>query len=320
MIRWHSLYPGRSWYTGIRPEGAALMCHHPYGQYYVPAILFLLFGHHDALIHLPAVLLSTAIPPLLYAIIKERWGRPIGAVAAAGYVVVPIAVGFSSYWNLETICIFGSLLFFWGHSRHMATGRGRYLAASLAGLCVVVSGDWIGYILVAPTLGWAFLRAFVLPARLTPRFRSGPYARWWAVCVVIMVISLMWWIGLFAKAEQIPQWLGAEDSRGGGGLGTLHEALQSRAPWIDFSFTPLAIVIGKVAAPLCSSCGGTRRRTPSGSCSGRSSSTWRSGRARTCTSTGRTTSRRTLLSLSRSSPGRSGSPAPGSYGDCAPSG
>ncbi len=251
MVRWHSLYPGRSWYTGIRPEGAALMCHHPYGQYYVPAILFFLFGHHDALIHLPAIVLSTAIPPLLYAVTKERWGAPIGAVAAAAYVVVPIAVGFSSYWNLETICIFGTLLFFWGHSRHMTTGRGRYLAASLAGLVVVVSGDWIGYLLVAPTMAWAFLRAFVLPARLTPRFRTGPYARWWALGVVIMVASLMWWIGLFAHAEQIPQWLGAEDSRGGGGIGTLHEALQSRRPWIDFSFTPLCILLGKLAAPLC---------------------------------------------------------------------
>ena len=251
MIRWHSLYPGRSWYTGIRPEGAALMCHHPYGQYYVPAILFLLFGHHDALIHLPAILLSVAIPPLLYAITKERWGALVGAVAAAAYVVVPIAVGFSSYWNLETICIFGTLLFFWGHSRHMTTGRGRYLAASLAGLCVVVSGDWIGYVLVAPTMAWAFLRAFVLPARLTPRFRPGPYARWWALGVVIMAVSLMWWIGLFARVDQIPQWLGAEDSRGGGGIGTLHDALQSRKPWIDFSFTPLAILLGKIAAPLC---------------------------------------------------------------------
>src|ERR1019366_9419392 len=133
----------------------------------------------------------------------------------------------------------------------MATGRGPSPAASLAGLCVVVSGDWVGYLLVAPTMAWAFLRAFVLPARLTPRFRPGPYARWWALGVVIMAASLLWWIGLFAHAEQIPQWLGAEDSRGGGGLGTLPEALQSRKPWIDFSFTPLAIVLGKVAAPLC---------------------------------------------------------------------
>jgi hypothetical protein len=251
MIRWKILYPARSWYTGIRPEGAALMCHHPYGQYYVPAVLFLLFGHHDFLLHLPAVALSAAIPPLLYGVVKERWGPPLGAVAAAGYVVVPIAVGFSSYWNLESLCIFGSLLFFWGHSRHMTTGRPRYLAASLAGLCVVCAGDWVGYLLVTPTLAWAFVRAFVLPPRLTPHFRRAPYARWWALAVVIMVASLLWWIGLFARVDQIQQWLGAEDSRGGGTIATLHEALISRKAWIDFSFTPLAIVLGKIAAPLC---------------------------------------------------------------------
>ena len=139
MIKWRILYPAWGWYTGDRPPEGNYLCHHPFAQYYVPAALYWLFGHHDVLIHLPAVLMSAAMPPLLYGIGKERWGAPIGAVAAAGYVVVPIAIGFSSFWNLETICIFGSLLFFWGHSRHMTTGRPRYLAASLAGLCVVCS-------------------------------------------------------------------------------------------------------------------------------------------------------------------------------------
>jgi 4-amino-4-deoxy-L-arabinose transferase-like glycosyltransferase len=251
MIRWKILYPSRAWYTGVRPEGGALMCHHPYGQYYVSAILYWLFGHHDMLIHLPAVLMSAAIPPLLYAITKPRWGAPVAAVAAAAYVVVPIAVGFSNYWNLETLCIFGVLLFFWGHSKHMETSRRRWLAVSLLGLWLVVSGDWIGNILVAPTLGWAFLRAFVLPARMTERFKLGPYATWWAASVVITAFSLAWFVGLFVHADQLQQWLGAGDSRGGGKIGTMFEALQARRAWIDFSFTPLCILIGKIAAPLC---------------------------------------------------------------------
>jgi hypothetical protein len=251
MIRWHILYPARSWYTGIRPEGAALMCHHPYGQYYVPAVLYWLFGHHDYLIHVPAVFTSAAIPPLLYGIAKERWNAAAGAVAAAAFVVVPIAVGFACYWNLESICILGSLLFFWGHSRHLATSRRRYLAASLLGLVVACTGDWVGYLLVTPTLGWGFLRAFVFPPRATPRFRPGPYARWWALSIVVMIALLMWILGLFAHADQIGQWLGAEESRGGGKLAGLHEALAARSAWIDFSFTPLAILLGKIAAPVC---------------------------------------------------------------------
>jgi hypothetical protein len=251
MVRWHILYPARSWYTGIRPEGAALMCHHPYGQYYVPALLYWLFGHHDGLIHLPAVFTSGAIPLLLYGVAKERWGAPVGAVAAASFVVVPIAVGFACYWNLETICIFGSLLFFWGHSRHVASRRRRYLVASLAGVLVACVGDWIGYLLVAPTLAWAFLRAFVLPTWMTPRFPREPYSRWWALCIVIMGVSLVGIVALYVRVDQIGQWLNAEESRGGGAVGTVREALAARRPWIDFSFTPLAILLGKCAAPVC---------------------------------------------------------------------
>ncbi len=251
MIRWKILYPARVWYSGQPPLPPDLMCHHPYGQYYVPAVLYWLFGHHDVLIHLPVIPLSAATPWLLYAVAKESHGPRLGALAAAAYVVVPIAVGFSTYWNLESICIFGSLLFFWGHSRHMATSRRRYLAASIAGLCVTCAGDWVGYLIVTPTVGWALLRSVVLPKRASPPVRLGPYVRWWAVSIAVMAVSLAWWIGLFARVGQIAQWLGAGDRRGGGGPSTVAGALRARQAWIDFSFTPPAIAIGKIAAPVC---------------------------------------------------------------------
>jgi hypothetical protein len=255
MIRWKIQYPAWDWYSGERPPQTDYLCHHPFGQYYVPAALYWLFGHHDVLVHLPAVLMSAAIPPLLYGIAKEKWGAPIGAVAAASYTVVPIAVGFSNFWNLETICIFGALLFFWGHTRHMTTRRARYLVASLLGLLVACCGDWVGYLLVAPTLGWAFLRAFVLPLRATPRFRLEPYTRWWALSVVLLVGSLAWWVALFHHVGMINEWLNAGASRGGADTTNfragLKAALEARKSWIEFSFTPLAIWIGKLAAPVC---------------------------------------------------------------------
>jgi hypothetical protein len=255
MTRWKILYPAWGWYDGQRPTPGNYLCHHPFGQYYVPAILYGLFGHHDVLVHLPAVVMSVALPPLLYGIGKEKWGAPIGAVAAAAYTVVPIAVGFSNFWNLETISIFGALLFFWGHSRHMTTRRTRYLAASLLGLGTTCCGDWAGYLLVTPTLGWAFLRAFVVPLRLTPRFRLEPYTRWWALSVTLIVASLAWWVGLFHHVGQINEWLNAGVSRGGQDTTDfwtgLRATLDARKPWIDFSFTPLAILLGKLAAPVC---------------------------------------------------------------------
>ena len=135
----------------------------------------------------------------------------------------------------------------------MATSRRRYLAVSLAGLVVTCAGDWVGYLLVAPTMGWAFLRGFALPPRLTPRFAREPYARWWAISVLVMVGFLAWWIGLFAAVDQILQWL----ERGGGprrrqARDAPRGAPGLRAGWIDFSFTPLAIALeARSRAPLC---------------------------------------------------------------------
>src|SRR5580658_427973 len=196
IVRWKILYPAMDWYSGAAPPRTSYYCHHPFGQYYVDALFIWILGHHDFVIRLPAVLLSTAIPPLLYGIAKEHWGVPIGAVAATAYVVVPIAVGFSGYLNLETVCIFGALLFFWGHSRHMTTGRRRYMATSLVGLIFACAGDWVGYLIVAPLMAWSFQRLFVLPRRTTSCFEPERYARWWALSASIVVGTLVAWVAL----------------------------------------------------------------------------------------------------------------------------
>ena len=251
IVRWHILYPAWDWYIGSPPLKSSYICHHPFGQYYFPAIFIWLFGHRDFVVHLPAALMSSCVPPLLYGIAKEKWGRTAGAVAAASYVVVPVAVGFSNFMNLETFCIFGSLLFFWGHTRHMVTGRRRYLVASLVGLLFACAGDWAGYLLVAPTIIWCFFRGFVLPARLTPRFQFGPYAKWWGLSVGIVAGTLLYWLALFAKAEQIGDWVMAAMGRAGGETTKLKEVLASRKDWIEFCFTPLAIKLGKWAVYVC---------------------------------------------------------------------
>ena len=251
MVRWKILYPAWGWYSGVEPTKDLYICHHPFGTYYLTAIFLWIFGHRDFVVHLPTVLMSVAIPPLLFGIARERWGNAVGAVAAAAYVVVPIAVGYSNYTNLETICIFGALLFFWGHSRHMTTGRARHSVASLVGLVFACAGDWVGYILVAPVLVWGFCRAFLFPQWLTPRFRFQPYARWWGLSVGIVGGTLLLWVAFFYHVDQVSTWLAQGTLRGGGEGIPLKAVLQSRTNWIDFSFTPLAILIGKIALPVC---------------------------------------------------------------------
>ncbi len=251
ILRWKIPYATLDWFSTVAPDKSSYTCHHPYGFFYLPVPFLWLLGHHDFVARLPAILVSAATPPLLYGIAKERWGAPIGAVAAAAYTIVPIAVGYSNFWGLETVCIFGTLLFFWGHSRHMTTRKRRHLVASLLGVLLACSGDWVGYLIVGVVLGWSVLRAVVLPARLTPRIHLESYLRWWAISVTIAVATLLFWIGLFYKADRIGDLLSAGTSRASGNDLPLKAVLASRKEWIDFSFTPLAILIGKIAAPVC---------------------------------------------------------------------
>ena len=186
--------------------------------------------------------MSIAIPPMLYGIGKERWGAPTGAVAAAGYVVVPIAVGFSNFWNLETICIFGALLFFWGHSRHITDGRNRYLVASLVGLAFACAGDWVGYLLVAPTLGWALLARLRLPGA----HDAAPRRRVLRPVVGALGHSRRRVAGLVGRAlsPRRPDRRMAQRRRRARGRGLDERSARRstrRKAWIDFSFTPLAI-------------------------------------------------------------------------------
>jgi hypothetical protein len=132
-------YPSGDWYALTPPGPETYYCHHPFGVFYFSVLFLWTFGHRDFVVHLAPVLMSIAIPPLLYGIGSRHRGPAVGAVSAYAYVVVPIAIGFANYNNLETPAIFGSLLFFWGHTVHQATGEARHLAASLAGLAVTAA-------------------------------------------------------------------------------------------------------------------------------------------------------------------------------------
>lgn len=254
IARGQSWYPSNRWYLPGPPPPTSYYCHHPLGVYWLTALCDAIFGHRDFVVHLPPVLLSFAIPPLLYGIGKQHWGAGVGAVAASAYVVVPIALGFSNFNNHETATIFGALLFFWGHSRHQSTGKRRHLAAALLGAAAACAADWAGYLMILPLLTWALVRAFVLPRGWTPRLDFRNYARWWALSVAIAGATFALWMALFFKAGKLDDWLASEQMRGGGadvGATGLRAALAARTNWIDFSFTPLAVALGKIALPVC---------------------------------------------------------------------
>jgi hypothetical protein len=249
-LRWHSFYPLTDWYSAKNPFPQAAYCHHPFGCFWVSEIAVRLFDHADFVPNLPSAVMSALTPPLLYLTGKRAWGPLAGAATAVGFVTLPITVGFSIFHNLEVMTIFGAVLFFYGHGEYQATRRPRYLVLSLVGAAVAASGDWAGYMIMAPLLGWAFLRAFVLPRWMTPPFKPMPYHKWWALAVALAVGTAVLWIGMFHHADKLSDWLASAESRGGGAHEKLSDVLAARKNWIDFSFTPYAILVGKLALPL----------------------------------------------------------------------
>src|SRR5579871_80446 len=45
ILKWHILYPAWGWYSGQPPPKIDYICHHPFGQYYVPAVFLWVLGH-----------------------------------------------------------------------------------------------------------------------------------------------------------------------------------------------------------------------------------------------------------------------------------
>jgi 4-amino-4-deoxy-L-arabinose transferase-like glycosyltransferase len=247
--RWGIWAP--SWHYWLSPPPKSeYFLHHPLLPFWLEVLPMGLFGHHAWAARLPAVLMSAATPPLLYKIAKSHWGVVAGAAAAAGFAVLPITLGFANFHNLEVAVIFGSVLFFYGHTRLLETGRTRWIVVSVLGAFCAVGDDWPGYFAVGFMLGWSFLR-FVLPGRLFPRVKIAPYARWWAITAAMCAFTFVLWIYLFTKADKLNEFINMGFVRGPQEGVTIKQVLEARKYWIEIMFTPLAILIGKIALPVC---------------------------------------------------------------------
>ncbi len=247
MLRWH--IPGPVWeYTQTRPPPSMYYCHHPWGIFWTTAALLKFFGRHDFICRLAPVLLSAATPPLLFALGRAIWRPAAGAAAAAAFVVLPISLSFANFNALEVPVIAWTLLGLWGFVRMTQTGRRRYLAASLAGTVLALHADWPAYVAAGSMLGFGLVRGFVATSVFGSLRYPRRYAQWWAFCASGAVATFVLYLVLFKDAGKLDDLLGAYGMRSSGNVVPLSAVLESRRYWIELSFSPIAIALGKVAA------------------------------------------------------------------------
>ncbi len=235
--------------TADPPLAGDFYCHHPWGVFWTAALFVGTFGHHDWVCRLPAVLISASMPGLIYASGRALWGPIAGAASALAFTVVPIALAFANFFALEVPVMFGVALCIWGSVRLTQSGRRRWLVLALFGLTFALHADWAAFVFAAFVLAALFPRIFLL-RRWFPPLPLRRLSALWVMAAGLCVASAAFYLIAFASLGQLEEFMHQGELRSVGVAVPLGEALAARKTWIETSFTPLAIALGKLAAPL----------------------------------------------------------------------
>lgn len=248
-FRWRQWYPSWLWFTEAAPPAAQWICSHPYGMLWVAGGTARAFGHSNFVAVMPAIVMSCLTPPILWSTVRKQLGEFGAACTAWGFVCLPLAIGFAKFQSLEVFVIFGCALFSWGHVRYLESGRYLHLMASIAGAAFASTGDWPGFIYLGAVLGWGFARRFLTPTTWSPRVNRERYARWWATTAVMTASMGLFTMILLYKGNRIECLLAQATRRSvhGSVHETLFQAFERRKTWVEASFTPLPLFLGKVA-------------------------------------------------------------------------
>ncbi len=253
MARWKSFTTVFNYYpTTPGPEVA--YAHHPWGLTIISALLYKIVGHGWLATRLPAVLVSAMTPPLLYRVARTLFGVVPSSVASVVFVLVPIDLAFSNFWNLEVPTIFFGLVFTLGTIRFWQTWKARPMWLSVAGALLVTQIDWDGAVLVASFVVFSFARAYVLPRRWFGRIKERPHARWFAFTVFVTVGSVLFYVALFSKLGRMQDLLDSYNNRTTGVETPIVQVLRGRRLlWLYWMLTPIGLWAGGLGLVVATS-------------------------------------------------------------------
>lgn len=237
-------------YTLDRPGTDLYYTHHPFGTYWLVGALYKIFGRHSFVPRLGPVLQSVSMPPLLFAIGRRLWGPVPGALCALGYVVVPIALAFGNLAGFEVPTAFAAVLTTWGYLRFSEHWQKRWMLVSLLGVLWGVNVDWNYVLFLGAALGLLTAGAIFLPARWYGRVRVRPFVQWALLSAGIATACVVAWVWYFHQIGALEDLLKSDSKRSSGFQLPLMVVLAARHYWIDATFTPLAVLLGKIAFPI----------------------------------------------------------------------
>jgi 4-amino-4-deoxy-L-arabinose transferase-like glycosyltransferase len=242
-------------YTREPPDPSLVYAHHPWGIFWTAAAARWVFGRHDFVCRLPAVLLSIATPALIAAAARAIHRPLAGAVAALSFVVLPITLSFAHFNVLEVPLIAYSALFVWGWARFRRTGARRHMAALLGGAALALHVDWPAYVLVGVVLA-IDLASLARRRRVVSRRRAVA----WAALASLAVGTGVFYLAVFSHYQKLGDLLQSYELRRGGDAIPLAALLEERRYWDELMFTPVGLALGKVGAVVAVVRAAVRRR------------------------------------------------------------
>ncbi len=255
MLTWHIAGPVRQ-YTFQRPEPSLYYAHHPWGTFWIITAFAAALGRHAYVPRLVSVLMSTATPPLLYGIGRGLWGPVPGALCALAYATLPITLAFGNFPGFEVPLVFCCLLTTWGYAKSTAKGAPRarasawWRAVSLGGVLCSVNVDWEANVFLAVVLVALTAAMFFGPRRWFDATDRRRFAQWASIAALIALATGAGYVAYFHQAGLLEGLIAGGVGRARGVETPLSAVLAARQYWIDVTFTPLAVLVGKIALPV----------------------------------------------------------------------
>jgi 4-amino-4-deoxy-L-arabinose transferase-like glycosyltransferase len=249
MLSWHIGGPVRE-YTLERPGPSLYYAHHPWGTFWSITAFAAMLGRHAYVPRLFAVVASAMTPPLLYGVGRALWGPVAGALAALAYATLPITLAFGNFPGFEVPLVASCLLTTWGYVRFARERRYRWMAVSLVGALLCANTDWEAEIFLAVAVAGSTAIALFGRRRRLGQLEALALGRWSWLTALIGIGTISAYAYYFQHIGAIGDLTAQLTARTRGNSDRLSDVLKARSYWIDVTFTPLAIAVGKIALPL----------------------------------------------------------------------
>lgn len=248
ILSWGIIAPVRE-YTLVRPSPDQFYAHHPWGMFWLITASVKLLGRHPYAIRLVPVVMTSASALLLYGIGRALYGPIAGALCAVAYAAVPIVLGFANFPGFELPTLFGCLVATWGYVHMVRTWKRRWLAVSVLGLLWACQADWIAFVFAGTVLACVFAGHILAPARWFGPVDKRRLLEWFGLSALVCAATLAFYYFYLEHLGLLSDLFEAAEARSKRRR-TLEQLLTTRSYWINLMFTPLAVTVGKLAAPL----------------------------------------------------------------------